>query len=338
MVLCQCLSVPKGSANKILSYLLKKDLVRKDLKIRDDGEYVYIPVREGTDLKGTTMLVLEFQERDLPISPVESINLKLGEMGIKDRFPEKYTKLGNSLFIKEGRLPRFPKKVFLMAAREFHASAIYLDRGISGSPLREPDATLIWGKGGELTHEENGVLYTFDPTKVMFSPGNVNSRVGESRGEFNGMAVVDMFAGIGYFTLQIAKGSPLAKIYACELNPISFSFLMHNVRKNKMEDRITLLPGDCRSTTMGIKADYILMGHFDSPNFLSTALRISHMGTVINMHLLCDTNSINSHWYRIMESARHLGYALDFLGQNIVKSYGPHLWHVSAKFVVLRML
>lgn len=338
MVLCECLSVKKGSANKILSYLLNRDLVRKDLRIRFDSEYVHIPVREGARAKGTLVQVLEFQERELPVPPVDRINSELQEMGIKERFPEKFIKLGTSLIIKENRLPKFPQKIYKLIAREFQAGAIYLDRGISGSPIREPDITLIWGKSGEVRHEENGVFYSFDPTKVMFSPGNVNSRVGKSREEFNGAIVVDMFAGIGYFTLQIAKGSPMAKIYACELNPISFSYLKQNIIKNKMAGRIAALPGDCRSSTKGIKADYILMGHFASPNFLSAALRISHRGTTINMHLLCDTNSMGSHWYGIMKSARNLGYTLDFVGQEVVKSYGPHLWHVSTKFVVDRVL
>lgn len=338
MVVCGCLSVQKNSANEILSYLLRRGLVRKDLKIRHDSGYVHIPVREIVQIPGTFPQELDFQERELPSSPVERINSKLEEMGIKDRFPQKFIMLGNSLFLKENRLPSFPSEVYGMFADVFHANSIYLDRGISESPLREPDVVLLWGKREDITHEENGVFYTFDPLKLMFSPGNVNARVEESRGQFNGKTVVDMFAGIGYFTLQVANGSPGAKIFACELNPNSYLYLVQNIRKNRMDNIITPLPGDCRSSTMGIEADYILMGHFDSPNFLSTALRMSHMGTVINMHLLCDTSTINTHWQKILDSARKLGYIMDLGEQKVVKSYGPHLWHVSTKFVIARTL
>ncbi len=334
MVLCECLSVPKNRANKVLSYLLKQDIVRKDLKIRYLNDQVFIPVKKSVNIEGTNAEKVDFHTRDLPVSPVERVNKALEMMGIEARLPEKFIMLGNSLFIKESRFQKIPHNVYQLIANEFDVENIYLDKGIGESPIREPDIKHIWGKGGEVTHEENGLLYTFDPIKVMFSPGNVNSRIRESGEHFNGKTVVDMFAGIGYFTLEVAKGSPGARIFACELNPNSYGYLVQNIRKNRMEDRIKTLPGDCRSSTYGIKADYILMGHFDSPHFLAAALRLSHKGTVINMHVICDTAALEKHWQTIQKKARDLGYVIDFLDQNVVKSYGPHLWHVSMRFMV----
>ncbi len=338
MVICESLTVPKENANGILSYLLKCDMVRKDLKISNDPENVHIPLKRAVAIEGASNGKLNFHRRNLQVPPVERVNLNLKKMGIKSKFPEKFIKLGDSLFIKESRMPIFPREVYSMAAEEFQASSIYLDRGIGESPIREPDVVLLWGEGGTTVHEENGIFYSFDPTKVMFSPGNVNARIGESRERLDNMTVVDMFAGIGYFSLQIAKGSQGGKVYACELNPNSYSYLVKNIEKNRLGKSIVPLPGDCRLSTAGVSADYILMGHFDSLNFLSAALRMSHKGTLINMHILCDTSSLNTHWQKIQEKASHLGYLIDFKNQNVVKSYGPHLWHVSTKMVVSRTL
>ena len=338
MVICECLTVPKESANRILSYLLKRNKVRKDLKIISDLDYVHIPVKQAVAIAGASNSKLDFQDRELPVSPTDRVNLKLKKMGVKGKFPKKFIRLGDSLFLKENRMPAFPGVAYRIIAEEFHANSIYLDRGIGETPIREPDVVLLWGKGGSTTHEENGVFYSFDPTKVMFSPGNVNSRIGESREDLGSKTVVDMFAGIGYFTLQIAIGSRDAKVYACELNPNSYRYLVQNIERNRLEMSITPLPGDCRLSTVGISADYILMGHFDSLNFLSAALRMSHKGTVINMHILCDTASLDTHWQKIQEKASHLGYLVDYLSQKLVKSYGPHLWHVSTKMIVVRTL
>lgn len=338
MVLCQCLSVPKANANRMLSYLLKRDMVRKDLKIRFEAGNVYIPVRQRVELDGATTRELDFSGRDMPVSPVERTNAKLRAMGIADKFPEKFIMLGKALLVKEARLARFPRKAYPMIAEEFGVESLYVDRGITLSPLREPDISLLWGKNDTITHEENGVFYTFDPARVMFSPGNVNARIGASSNEFNGKTVVDMFAGIGYFTLQMARGSPGSRIYACEKNPESYRYLEQNVRNNGLEGIITPLQGDCRLTTSGIEADYVLMGHFDSMYFLPAALGMSHQGTIINLHVLCDTSGINASWQGIQERARHLGYLLDFNGQRVVKSYGPHLWHTSVRMSVRRVL
>ena len=44
-----------------------------------------------------------------------------------------------------------------------------------------------------------------------------------------------MFAGIGYFTIPIAVHSNVKKIYAIEINPVSYNFLCENIKLNKVE-------------------------------------------------------------------------------------------------------
>jgi len=76
----------------------------------------------------------------------------------------------------------------------------------------------IAGFKTETVHRENGVIFNLDARKVMFSAGNLKERMRMSlfgKDEF----VVDMFAGIGYFTLQMAVHSRPRKIMAIEMNP-----------------------------------------------------------------------------------------------------------------------
>ncbi len=60
----------------------------------------------------------------------------------------------------------------------------------------------------------------------MFSSGNMNERIRMSNISKPNEVVVDLFAGIGYFTLPIAVYSKPKKIYACEKNPISYDFFV----------------------------------------------------------------------------------------------------------------
>ena len=48
------------------------------------------------------------------------------------------------------------------------------------------------------------MLYKLDPLKVMFSSGNVDEKQRMAHLDCRGETVVDMFAGIGYFTMPLA--------------------------------------------------------------------------------------------------------------------------------------
>lgn len=57
------------------------------------------------------------------------------------------------------------------------------------------------GDDGWVTHQENGIVYSFDATKCMFSSGNLSEKRRMAHLDCRDEIVVDLFAGIGYFTL-----------------------------------------------------------------------------------------------------------------------------------------
>lgn len=333
-----CVAARKDEANRVLRTLLRAGAVRKELRIRYDGENVFIPVHQEMIHEGISLQTSLFEERALPEAPSQEVSTLLRRAGSTKGFPEKFILMGSALVIKDSRASDYTQSELEIIAGKFGAESIYVDRGIQSGPVRHPVMDLVFGRGGETVHLENGIKYWFDPLKVMFSPGNVNSRISESRQDFSGQVVLDMFAGIGYFSLQAARNSPGASIFSCEINPVSFNYLTRNIKANRMGGQITPIAGDCRKVSEGITADYILMGHFQSQEFLSTALLRSRKGTVINMHLLVPTDELQSKRYSVQEQARKLGYVIDHIHQNTVKSYGPHLWHISIQFMISRIM
>ena len=119
--------------------------------------------------------------------------------------------------------------------------------GISGE-FRKPKIKKLFGKSTITTHREHGISYNLDVSKVMFSQGNHF----EKRRLMNlvkpNETVVDMFAGIGYFTLPIAK--KVKQIYAIEKNTESYNFLEQNIRQNYLSN-VTAIKGDCRQQKLG---------------------------------------------------------------------------------------
>ncbi|HTX44540.1 MAG TPA: class I SAM-dependent methyltransferase family protein, partial [Methanocella sp.] len=110
---------------------------------------------------------------------------------------------------------------------------------------REPVLEKIAGDGTETIDKENYVLYKLDVAKIMFSKGNFYER--RRMGTVGtGENVLDMFAGIGYFSLPMAVHAKPKKILAIELNPVSYGYLCENIRLNHVEDIVEPVPGDCR--------------------------------------------------------------------------------------------
>ena len=92
---------------------------------------------------------------------------------------------------------------------------------------------MIYGSPNtETIHEENKIKYLLDPQQVMFSSGNMDERIRMATVSNEKETVVDLFAGIGYFTLPIAVHSHSHQIIACELNPVAFQYLEKNCQLN----------------------------------------------------------------------------------------------------------
>ncbi|MFX1501806.1 MAG: class I SAM-dependent methyltransferase family protein, partial [Promethearchaeota archaeon] len=169
--------------------------------------------------------------------------------------------------------------------------SVYVNRGKIVGNFREPeDIDLIGGEDNPIVeHKEHDILYKFDITKIMFSKGNINERRYLATLVKNGEIIVDMFAGIGYFSLPIAKHSLVEKIYSIEFNPESFKFLVENIRINHLTDKIVPINGNCKIEVVklsesGIRADRIIMGVFPAPReYIKDALTlVNDNGTIFH--------------------------------------------------------
>ncbi|KAH9253606.1 hypothetical protein BASA81_008442 [Batrachochytrium salamandrivorans] len=112
-----------------------------------------------------------------------------------------------------------------------------------------------------VTRVENGVTFSFDMLQVMYSKGNVLEKLRFSQLVQPGETVLDLFAGIGYFTLPALKLAKSSKVYSCELNKHSVRALRRNLVLNGIDPiRSQVFPGDCRNFTKENFADRISLG------------------------------------------------------------------------------
>jgi len=150
---------------------------------------------------------------------------------------------------------------------------------------REPDVTVIVGEGTETVHRENKCLFKLDVSKIMWSKGNTTERKRMSLIAEDDEIVVDMFAGIGYFSIPMAVHSNPAKIYSIEINPVSHGYLCENIHLNRVERIVEPILGNCREFAPTGVADRVLMGYIGNTNeFLDVAMDVLKEDGIIHYH------------------------------------------------------
>lgn len=331
------LVVPRSEASETLPELLKMNAVDQSLRIRSSGDSVLIPLKYGAEISTEHVKRVEdFEKRAFHSSPLSVILKRLSEIGIDSKYaPDRWVRLGSSI------IARFPdaeyetkEKVASVCAEILNVKSVYEITGRIIGQFRKPENRLIFGPGGDVTHLENGIRFTMDPEKVMFSPGNVNIRTAVREMELKGKTVLDMFSGIGYFSLGIAKYSGMHEIHSCEINPVSFEYLRRNIKINKLEGKVIPHLGDSRIVAPDISVDVIVMGNFLSFTYLPHALvRLRPGGTII-MHDLVSSEKLERYRYDLYHRLRSYGWRGSVVEQKIVKSFAPHMWHIYVNVTV----
>ena len=119
-----------------------------------------------------------------------------------------------------------------------NVSSVLLKKSKRKGIYRKRDYELIIGqKNTEVTHIEFGCKFFLDPTKVYFSPREINERLRISKQIKPKELVMVFFAGIGPYCIVLSKNMPVCTI-GIEINPDAFYYMIESVKRNKLEDKV----------------------------------------------------------------------------------------------------
>ena len=105
-------------------------------------------------------------------------------------------------------------------------------------------------------HSESGCIFRVDPCKAYFSPRLSFERRRIAANVRPGEILVDMFAGVGPFSIIVSKLGNPAKVYAVDINPEAASFMLQNVLINRLRGRISVVLADIRGTSARLLSNY----------------------------------------------------------------------------------
>ncbi len=112
------------------------------------------------------------------------------------------------------------------------------------------------------THKESGCAFRIDVEKCYFSPRLSHEHKRIAQLVLPSEVVVNMFAGVGCFSILIAKIQSQSKVYSIDVNPAAVECMEENVKINCVSGQVVSLLGDSkdiiRTHLQGV-ADRVLM-------------------------------------------------------------------------------
>ena len=112
-------------------------------------------------------------------------------------------------------------------------------------------------------HREFGCSFKVDLSSAFFSPRLSTEHRRVAQQVQNGEHVVDMFSGVGPFSILIAKTVTNIEVEAIDANPAAIRLVEENARVNKVDSKVHIHSGDAQVIVreLGPHATRVIMNH-----------------------------------------------------------------------------
>jgi len=245
--------VPLEKGERVRTLLRSLEIIDPDLAPAVEGEYLLLPILNRQKLEGNSELhLLELVKRELRVNHRRPRSLR--EALLKDLQPATVDQITKSfdiigdvavISIKEG-MSKYRKNL-VSALLSVHPNVRLILAKVSPvSGIERVASYERWYGSGttETLHREHGCVYSLDVTKVFFTPRLSTERMRVACLVEPDETVCDLFAGVGPFSVLIAKLRPSSHVKACDISPEAVTYLKGNVRLNGVSDRVEVFQGD----------------------------------------------------------------------------------------------
>jgi tRNA (guanine37-N1)-methyltransferase len=184
-------------------------------------------------------------------------------------------------------------------------------------------------------HKESKCVFNIDIAKCYFSPRLLHERMRIAQTVKDDEVVVNMFAGVGCYSILIAKKSNARKVYSIDINPVAVEYMKENVRMNRTFGKIVPILGDAKDIVekrLRHVADRVLMPLPEKAlEYLPYALlALKENGGSVHyydfVHAKKTEDPVEKVKLKVTEKLLTLGAPIDTLYGRVVRETGPN-WH-----------
>jgi tRNA (guanine37-N1)-methyltransferase len=193
------------------------------------------------------------------------------------------------------------------------------------------------------THKESGCFFRVDLEKCYFSPRLSHEHLRIAKLVQIGETVVNMFAGVGCFSIIIAKTASQTKVYSIDVNPTAVQYMEENVKINEVYDSVFPIIGDAKeiiqSQLQGV-ADRVLMPLPEKAlEYLPYALlALKKTGGWIHyydfQHAPGKEDPVEKTKLKVAEKLDNFGISYVFVNSRVIRPTGPNWYQTVLDFQV----
>lgn len=343
-----CIKVPKILGEKAIVLARGLNLFNRDLKVHQVGDYLYIPLITEPQTSHVKEFERSLQKFEVTVHsfpkqvrrPLKLVDLLEDKLPphLLASLPHAIDFVGDIAVIEiPPELQNYEKIVgkAILGAHKQVQTVLRKAGAVEGvCRLREFEVIAGLGKT-ETVHREYGCVYHVDLAKAYFSPrlSHEHNRVGSQVRECE--TVIDMFAGVGPFSVLIAKKLENVQVYSVDVNPEAIRFLKRNISANSVEKKVTPIFGDVRQFVrkglIGV-ADRVIMNlpekAIEYVDVASGAIKPD--GGIIHYYGFASApKPLETAKIRLTEAIKQTNrYLRKILLTRIVRAIAPYAWQV----------
>lgn len=326
----QCIKIPKKKGEAARRVLLDFEILDNSLKIGSDESFLYLPLSRE---------LLSHELADLPAEaePAEfdfEAQEKKPTPGDLLGFNPAYELIGNIALLEDPDLDSQKASRIAAALLRTQPNIKTVVKPLTPviGEFRVREFEVIAGEPRtETVHREYGCRYKVDLSKAYFTPRLSTERSRILSWVKNGDTVVDMFAGVGPYSILLAKSNRPSKVVAIDKNPDAVHYLTENISLNSAKN-IEAIEGDAREEAKRFAgtADHVIMNlPHNAHEFLNSAVLLTKPAGIIHYYGITPEDDLfESSVELIRKAAEKAGRKIEILEKRVVRSYAPHQYNI----------
>ena len=342
------LRVPKKKTEAAIRFLSEREVLSRDFNFLTIGETIFLPLTRILAPKELNALLQiipdaaesqeEFEPRNNHLQTLHETLTEIIPEVLLSELPKSYDIVGDIAILElNADLVPYEEKIGrAILAIHSNIHAVYAKAGqVEGDERLRPLRHLAGESRTTTVHREYGCSFMVDLSKAFFSPrlSTEHQRVATLVGE--GEKVVDMFAGVGPFSILIAKKHEDVTVDAIDSNPAAAKLIGENARVNKVDRKVKVHVGDAGTVIhqqLLHKATRAIMNHPSaSKHFVGAACdALSPSGGIIHYYTFSEGQDPE------VGAKRELEYSLKPIGYKIrevqtvhrVREVAPVKWQI----------
>jgi tRNA (guanine37-N1)-methyltransferase len=344
-----CFKVPKHLGERAIKVASRLNLLERNLKVHRIENYVFIPLKGEPSEKQISefekeitqfeILIHDFIRREETVRSIIDV--------LEDKMPPHLlASLPRSIdFVGDLAILEIPEELenykwligeAVLKVFKNVRSVLAKSSAIKGVYRVREYEIIAGSENTETLHREYGCKYLLDPRKVYFSPrlSYEHHRVASQVNE--GEIIIDMFAGVGPFSILIAKTHKNVKVYSIDINPNAIEYLKRNIYLNGVHDKVIPIFGDAREIIqreLHETADRVIMNLPEKAiEYIDAAcVALKQLGGIIHFYGFSrGPYAINEIKNQLVELISKFGRKVEaVISERIIKEVAPYKWQVA---------